>query len=202
MCFNQSVSLQTYLIGMFGAIVLFQKNTALGAFYVTVIQMQLIEFLLWRCQGSTGCSSVNAAATGAGIVINHLEPLVLYLMLIDRLPVPVHALAGLYTLMTIKYTASAFKQPLCTTVTHESAPHLHWRWNYQDGNGMYYVVFLLLAMTTSVYGLGGTLGTVHAGLLLLTFTFSKIVYGSKKSTGALWCFFAAFVPYVLLFYIN
>lgn len=195
MCFNESVSLQTYLIGMFGSLVLYQTQPALGAFYVTVVQMQLIEFLLWRCQA---CTNLNAFATGAGIVINHLEPLVLYLMVARSLPMPVHMLALVYTLVTIKYTSKALRKKLCTTVTETSSPHLHWQWNYEDGNGVYYMVFLAFLMATSVYGLPGDLGPIHAIILCVTFVFSRAIYGNKKSTGALWCFFAAFIPYLLL----
>jgi len=198
MCFNKAVSIQTYIIGMFGSLLLYHKHPALGAFYMTVVQMQLIEFLLWSCRS---CSKLNAVATGAGIVINHLEPLVLYAMLLHStsMPWPVHAIATLYTLVTIKYTLKAFRNTLCTTVTPESAPHLQWQWNYEDGNGMYYVLFLLFLVLLSVYGIKGDLGTVHALIVVSTFIFSKAVYGSRKATGALWCFFAAFVPYILLF---
>jgi len=177
MCFNQSVSIQTYLIGMFGSLLLYKQNRPLGAFYMTVIQMQLIEFILWSC--STSCSRLNALATKAGIVINHLEPL-------------------LYALMTVKYTTVALRKDLCTKVTPESAPHLQWQWNYEDGNGLYYVMFLLFLVLLSVYGLPADLGVLHAFIVVLTFAFSKVVYGRQKATGAMWCFFAAFVPYILL----
>ena len=187
--------MSTYLIGMFGSLLLYQKNEALGAFYMTVVHMQLIEFLLWSCQT---CSSLNATTTKAGILINHIEPLVLYAMLFRVLPWPVHAIAVLYTLMTIKYTAKAFRKPSCTTVTPESAPHLQWQWNYEDGNGMYYVLFLTFLIVTSIYGLPKDLGMIHAVVLFVTFAFSKAIYGRQKATGALWCFFAAFVPYIML----
>ena len=196
MCFNQSVSIQTYLIGMFGSLLLYKQNRPLGAFYMTVIQMQLIEFILWSC--STSCSRLNALATKAGIVINHLEPLVLYALVFQVLPLPVHAVAVLYALMTVKYTTIALRKDLCTKVTPESAPHLQWQWNYEDGNGLYYVMFLLFLVLLSVYGLPVDLGVLHAFIVVLTFAFSKVVYGRQKATGAMWCFFAAFVPYILL----
>lgn len=192
---------------MIGSYILWHHNRPLGGFYFTVVQMQLIEYILWTQQdthhtGST-CTPINKAATAGGIVINHLEPLVLYALILMyspiTLPWPVHVTAVLYTLMSIKYTLKALRHNLCTSVTPQSCPHLEWQWNYNDSHSLYYALFLLFAVITSLYGLEHPLGTVHAFILISTFAVSKMIYGSKKATGALWCFFAAFVPYVLYF---
>lgn len=196
MCFSASVSLQTYIVGMIGSFMLWQKGyTALAGFYATVIQMQLVEFVLWTQQ--QGCSSLNAAATRAGILINHLEPLVLYgcIAATTSLPVPVHILAALYTCMTLKYSWKVLSGPACTK-TYSN--HLEWTWNYQDGYDLHYALFLALVVSVSMYGIPQPVGTWHAGIVIVTFLISKHMYGTEKATGAMWCFFAAFVPIVLV----
>ena len=48
MCFNKDVSILSYLIGFTGCILLYYRDYKIeGLFYLFIIQMQLIEYLLW-----------------------------------------------------------------------------------------------------------------------------------------------------------
>lgn len=213
MCFNASISLQTYIVGMIGSYMLWtQGQLPLAAFYATVVQMQLIEFVLWTTVPSIECSTMNSLATKAGIVINHAEPLVLYgvLAATTTLPLGVHILAGLYACMTLKYTFRALASTTCTRPSSEctrpssecSDGHLQWTWNYQEGYGLHYILFLALLVALSVYGLPEPLGMWHAGVVLITFMTSYHMYGTEKSVGALWCFFAAFIPFFWVLFVT
>jgi hypothetical protein len=182
-----------------------QGQLPLAAFYATVVQMQLIEFVLWTTQSSIGCSTMNSLATKAGIVINHAEPLVLYgvLAATTTLPLGVHILAGLYTCMTFKYTYKALASTTCTTLPQNCTDgHLQWTWNYQEGYGLHYILFLALLVSLSVYGLPEPMGMWHAGIVLVTFIISYGMYGTDKSVGALWCFFAAFIPFFWVLFVT
>jgi len=161
--------------------------------------MQLVDFALWT---SPSCGPVNTAATRAGIIINHLEPLVLYAAILalspNELPSHIHGLALAYTVMTVEYTFRALKTVQCTEVTPESKPHLHWRWNDMSGKAQHYMLFLGLLVGLSIYGLKDH-GYLHAAILLVSFGASYSVYQGRKSTGAMWCFLASFVPWLLVF---
>lgn len=99
MCFSARVSLLTYVLGMSGSLALYNSGAwTLALFYATVVQMQLVDLIIWTFPT---CSSLNTAATRAGILINHLEPLVLYAGILafssHSLPIGVHALVLWYT---------------------------------------------------------------------------------------------------------
>lgn len=200
MCFSAEVSLLTYILGMSGSLALYTRgDQILALFYATVVQMQLVDLVIWKYPA---CGTVNTSATRAGILINHLEPLVLYAGIVAlstrTLPLGVHALVFWYTLYSLYYTTKALRGVTCTTVTEESKPHLHWKWNDMSGKQTHYTLFLLVLVALSVYGLDS--GLSHALILLISFFMSFSVYQKRKSTGAMWCFLAAFVPWLLVLF--
>ena len=202
MCFSARVSALTYAIGMVGTIALWHHGFQPEAvFYGVVIQMQLIEFILWKTQPD--CGRLNHAATLLGMVVNHLEPIALYLALIyfsRPLPIWVHITMGVFVIVSIIYTATAMQQEegTCTRVTPQSCPHLYWAWNTHPEHARpYYIFFLICLVLLSLYGLGDH-GRTNAVLLFVSFVVSHIIYGSSHSTGAMWCFAAAFGPVLLL----
>lgn len=85
----------------------------------------------------------------------------------------------------------------CTTVTKESDPHLHWKWNSEQYNLIVYIFFLIILILLSYYGLEN--GSINAFIILIGFLISIYIYGNKRSTGAMWCFMAAFAPWILYF---
>ena len=206
MCFNKEVSLTTYIIGMIGAFILYQKKYIPEAlFYGWVIQMQLIEYFLWKNQPCDKTNNLNnkdnISTTKYGILVNHLEPVVLWIAVIflskKILPMRVNYFMILFIIITILYTINALKNIECTTITDQSKPHLHWKWNREKLSGIYYGIFLLALVLVSYYGLEK--GKINALIVFISFMVSYYIYGDKHSVGAMWCFMAAFVPWVLLF---
>lgn len=203
MCFNKEVSLVTYFTGMIGAALLFKENYRPEAiFYAWVIQMQLIEYFLWKnqpCNTSTNTNNVNT--TKFGIIVNHMEPIVLWLAILylskKKLPSVINYFMFFFILLTILYTINTLKKIECTTVTDESSPHLHWKWNREEYSGLYYGIFLLALVLVSYYGLEK--GNINSLIIFISFMVSYYVYRDKHSVGAMWCFMAAFGPWLLLF---
>lgn len=201
MCFNSKVSIITYIIGILGSLQLYKNNhIPESIFYGWVVQMQLIEFFLWRnqpCQGSALKNNINT--TKIGTIINHLEPIVLWISIIYfsklKLPKEVTTLMIVFTIITLYYTRNVLKNVECTTVTEESKPHLHWKWNQGKNFIPYYALFLISLVALSYYGLPR--GNINAGIILLSFVLSLLIYGKKHSTGAVWCFAASFAPWIL-----
>ena len=208
MCFNEQVSIITYLSGLLGTALLYKQNYKPEAlFYAWVIQMQLIEFYLWRnqpCKINTQSFNNNVNITKFGIIVNHLEPIILWLAVIylskKKLPKEVNYYMIFFIIVSIVYTLNALKKIECTTVSEESKPHLHWKWNNQDFSSYYYAIFLIALALVSYYGLEK--GTFNSVIIIMSFFVSFLVYREKHTVGAMWCFMAAFAPWLILFIYN
>ena len=202
MCFNAEVSLSMYVIGTIGYIMLYLRGYAAEAMlYACVIQMQLIEYLLWINQENV---VMNKLVTKLGILVNHIEPIVFWIGIKTfgiRLPQWVDAMMIGYIICTLVYTHHVLVWNVTeeTRVSEESKPHLHWKWNEGRGHGMFYIYFLIILYVLSVYGLPKTNGQnmKHGLVVFVSFMSSYALYGSKHSVGAMWCFMAAFVPWIL-----
>jgi hypothetical protein len=200
MCFNAEVSLITYIIGLFGSFYLYQQNYKPEAiFYGLVIQMQLIEFLLWKNQPCNGNDEKNKKISTVGLFINHIEPFILWFAIIYfskiKLPIMIHIFMCFFAILTFFYVKNILKDIQCTTVTEESEPHLHWLWNEGENKKIFYILFLLSLIFLSYYGLEH--GVINSFLVLFSFSISLAIYGKKHSAGAMWCFAAAFAPIIL-----
>lgn len=199
MCYNAGVSFTTYVVGTIGCVLLYRKGYAAEAMlYACVIQMQLIEYMLWTNQ----YNAVNKIVTKLGIVINHLEPVVFWIgikMFGLQIPKWLDMMMISYVLYSIIYTQSLWSTIDYTHVSEQSKPHLHWKWNEGRGHGLYYTYFLLVLYLLSIYGLPKTNGrnTKHGMIVLLSFATSYLIYGKKHSVGAMWCFMAAVGPWFL-----
>lgn len=218
MCYNENVSLATYITGMSGSFALLLKNKIPESlFYSWVVQMQLVEYFLWKNQPCkitennkicnedqiSNCNKINRSVTKTGIIINHLEPLILFssIILFSKKIIPLYLVIVFCIFMVLisLYTFNIFnntKNKICTTVTKESDPHLHWKWNGESFNFLVYPLFLIILILLSYYGLEN--GHINAVITLIGFILSWKIYGNKKSTGAMWCFMAAFAPWILL----
>ena len=202
MCISAEVSLGAYIIGMCGSVLLWKRGyKAEAMFYAWVVQMQLLEFIFW----TNGCGRVNKIATRVGVIINNLEPIILWLGIllygpVTKLPKWVNITMIMFGIATIMYHRSIGKrgkEKECTQVTEESKPHLYWAWNEGEYANEYYLFFIVCLVILSLTGLGEN-GNIHAIGVLTTFIVSKIVYGKSHSVGAIWCLMAAGVPILLL----
>lgn len=204
MCWSKEVSITTYILGLAGCVMLYNKGHPIEAlFYGLVVHMQLIEYFLWSYQPcSLGpVKSQNEDVTKVGTVVNHLEPIVLWLAVLkygSKLPHWLQKWMGVFVIATVLYTKKVLDTAECTTVTKESDPHLEWKWNRGDYAELYYVFFLITLVLLSLYGINGSNGKLNAIIAVISYGISYVIYGNKKVVGAMWCWLAAMVPYVLL----
>jgi hypothetical protein len=206
MCFNKEVSIATYIIGMLGSIYLYKQGLIPEAiFYCCVVQMQLIEYFIWEHQSCQDIE-INKNLTKLGILINHIEPIFLWVAIIvfskKQLPNWVHQIMLGYIILSSIVTLHALNTVSCTTVTEDSGNHLNWQWNNIKYTGIYYLYFLFVLVVLSIYGLPN--GKLHAIIVTVAFVVSVAIYYDYKSVGAMWCFMAAFAPWVIptLYRIN
>jgi hypothetical protein len=201
MCFSADVSLGTFMSGIIFSVLCFSLGTAegkiIGVFFGFVIFMQLIEYLLWKHQY---CDQYNKNLTISGMILNHLQPVVLFLAVIlfnknipsNNLKIMILAVI-IYAIAIIPYSLQFNK--FCTQKGKESNNHLVWKWNNMDHAGIVYIIFLVSMMIITFLGMPAH-KVIHTLVVLLSFVISAVIYGKQEVAGALWCFIAAFAPLV------
>lgn len=199
MCYNSQVSLLTFIIGMLGSSKLFYDGHKPHAiFYAWVVLMQLVEFFLWNNQP---CNDTNKKVTKIGMFINHMEPIALWIGILlfssKILPLEVNLLMFFFFLLSFIYSNKLFKKGLeCTSPSDDSKPYLEWKWNRGEHKYIYYTVFIIALILLSLYGLDD--GKFQASLIGGSYILSYYLYGEKKAIGNMWCFMAAFAPWVTI----
>jgi hypothetical protein len=202
MCYSAPVSLATFLAGTgFSALVYTLGDPfsrLLGLFLGFVSLMQGVEFLLWRHQV---CDTTHKALSIAGMILNHLQPLVLIAVtyaIYRRNGPTLLALAALYTAVIIPYSAQYFHADRlqCTLPQNASCgdPHLIWTWNDLPFAVPVYLLFMVTFLLTALLGIGSyRSATIFAVTAVSTYAFSSLVY-PRAAVGALWCFWVALIP--------
>jgi hypothetical protein len=206
MCFSSDISILTYITGVIGCYLLFNKeskekyNKIFAIFLFFVIQMQLIEYFFWNNQE---CNDINKNITKVGIIINHLEPFVLYLALLYYIPNNIKPWINYYMLfyliVTIFYTISVFTNE-CTLIKYDTPPYIFWSWNNTNKYSIIYYLYFLLTLCILIYHVSNDKRKTIYSILysLILFLVSFVFYEDKKPTGSIWCFIAAFIPYIIL----
>lgn len=197
MCYSAEVSLFTFTIGFgFSTLLAFSKgkfHRLLGWFLGFVSVMQLIEYLLWR---HPICDDYNKTVSVIGMVLNHLQPVVLALLTglfyKQRLPVLL-ALSAFYLAVIIPYSGQFTSDLRCSTRDGTTDPHLVWNWNAMKGSELVYLVFLGTFVGVALAGMPAGVGGLFAFASVLTYGLSNLIY-ERKVMGSLWCFWTAFFP--------
>lgn len=187
----------TFGISMLGVWVAVQNGGSeakVMAYTLAVVgSMQAFEALLWRDPAN------RAVAQLAGIV-NHMQPVVfLWLctaMLTPRTPEAAFraqiALVA-YLAMAMPYTAKALQQDKLVTVGPSG---LEWAWNYDENYAAMYALFVTsLCATAQAYFDPSIVLAV-----LAPFTLSFTQYTNTKMVGSMWCFYSAFLPWMIPLY--
>ena len=153
MCYNATISIISYVVGIVGCRRLFNQNyLAETLFYLVVCSMQLFEFFIHM---NPYCGNINYQITKIGIAINHLEPVALYIGIkFQRTSTKfLDYMMYLYSPVAFFYTVHAWNTSQCTQITEYSYPHLHWAFNQIYGSIMFYAFFLTVLVLLSLIGL-------------------------------------------------
>lgn len=197
MCFNSSISIASYIFGIINSIILFGRGHEIeGAFYGFIIQMQLIEYLLWT---NNKCNNKNKFITKIGISLNHLQPYVLYLLILKYnygiLSTRIHYLMLCFLILNIYYFTINFKLLKKCTIGVENKKELQWKIQYGI-NASFYVLFTFILALLMFKGLK-KYNYINAFLIVITFIISYFKYRNKKAVGTVWCIMAAYIPFLL-----
>ena len=132
---------------------------------------------------------------------------------LKRIPALVNLFMAAFTALTAWYTKNIFSDHLpITAVSEESRPHLHWHWNEGSPALIFYPLFVISLILLSVFGLRRSqnniaslknsewyFGICNALVVTVSYVWSYLIYGKHHAVGAVWCFMAAFGPYILLY---
>lgn len=192
MCWNQYVSINTFVFGIFVLLLVafnnsysnykidFFNNTYAYFFVITVITMQFFEFLLWRNINNT---KINQIVSILGLILLALQPLA-SLLLIQNINLR-NTLLPIYVVPALIYLTYTILTTNIHTIVSK-AGHLSWYWTNPNDKIfniivlIFYMIFLFFPMIYNKY--------YKALLLLLLFFVFKYYYQKDGSANSLWCF--------------
>ena len=150
MCFSPLASLSTFFIGIIGAVLCLSlrtpTDTLVGLFFGFVSSMQGIEFALWENQE---CNTMNKIISLLGMILNHLQPIVLCILILLLNKDLSNTTKQIIILSTIIYaiTITAYSIQYTSddgcTIKNEHN-HLQWDWNGMKYKGIVYMMFLFM----------------------------------------------------------
>jgi hypothetical protein len=203
MCYTSTTSINAFAIGIITSLLLISltNNTdykIIGYFFLFVSFMQLFDYFFWEYPSNT---TQNQIATKFAILFNHLQPIVLFLLIYyfnkGQVKQSSKYLIILYTFIIILYTGMLWNKVNSTKVTERSSPSLDWEWNRQYGAELVYFIFLITLTVLFLQNVK-TGGKLAAFLTVVTFLFSLYKYQIKASTGRIWCYLSSFAPVIFL----
>lgn len=208
MCYSESVSWASLGTALAGCAALATRPEAhwrvLAGALAVVGGMQLWDALLWRQQHE--CTDTNATLSKLAALNNHIQPVAYWLLaawlLAPRSPQradlarwAMEAYITVFVVMTVWFWMLPRDQQ-CTRQADDGG--LAWRWNQLGtGRGVYALFLVSLVLVTYAYMPPG-LDHGVALAIVLTFSASYVQYYGKGATGRMWCFYAAFLPWLAL----
>jgi hypothetical protein len=206
MCWNQDISLNTFIFACFSLLFIFLANSyskyklkafdnpLVYLFLFAVASMQLIEFFLWR---NLKNDKMNEWFSKIASFIVTIQPATLMLM-IQNTTVK-YSLLLIYILFFVIYFE--FKRLYSPIIFHTSigkTGHLRWEWIDSNGYGnkLLLVVYLLLYSFTLLL----INNTEIAVIGLLSLFVSLFFYYKDKAVASMWCWLSNII--FLYFIVN
>lgn len=202
MCWNQYVSINTFVFGIFVLLFVsfnnqfsiykleFFKNYYAYFFMLSVISMQFIEFLLWR--NINNSSALNFVST-LGLILLALQPFTSLLLLNDiKLR---NNLLTVYSVPTVLFVIYTIYTANIHTKISKSG-HLAWYWTNSKMPLLnilaliFYLIFLFFPLIYNNY--------YQSLIFLLIFFIIKYYYDKDGSANSLWCFS---INIIMLFFV-
>jgi len=205
MCFSAKSSIISFSVGIIGSLLCILLGTAVdkivGYFFAFVSSMQIIEYLLWTHQK---CDNYNRFISMLGMVFNHLQPIVLAILVLYFNPKTpykkwIALIMAIYLCVIIPYSYQFLQHKSNQCTLKGTDNHLFWHWNNMSYCCFVYIIFLISLSTFWLLGLPPfKLGLIFATISIVSYLSSMYVY-PHKNMGAMWCYYAVFIP--IIYYI-
>jgi hypothetical protein len=198
MCYTFEVSATSFAINIVGCAVLFMYSPPVAVFFFFVGLMQLYDAIFWKNQSENG---TNWVTTKIAMVSNHLQPIVLAacitLLSRQRLRPVSLGMTVAYAIVALVYTAYSWNKVTYTLVRPVSAPSLSWDWNRVQGAYIMYSLFVATMLVVAYENLKAPLNYAAVAFLVASLLLGQ-PYMKQVSLGRFWCFFASYIPIVLV----
>jgi hypothetical protein len=200
MCWNESVSLNTFLFSGFVILLItynnvFTKykieilnNIYLLLFSISVISIQLVEFFIWRNINNAYYNHILSILEG---LIIFIQP-VFSIMIITKKSLR-NTLLFLYLLLAIPYSIYTINTKNIKTIVTEKG-HLQWNFITNINICMIWLFFFLFSFIYERYLFIVTIGILF--LLISTYNYAK-----DHSVGSMWCWISNLFAIIFVFYL-
>lgn len=198
MCWNEHVSLNTFLVSFCTLCLVyynnhytqykipFFENEWMYVFLLLSFSMQLIEFFIWR---NIHNKFYNTIFTMTAFILIFLQPIASLMLLSNHLLRNV--LVMVYTLFGGSYVAYIiYTKKFASTISKSG--HLEWNMNMNNINLCIWLSFLLFSFFYEKH-------IVY--LLFAIITLSIFIYKEYLSSGSTWCWFINSISIYLLIYL-
>ena len=188
MCWNEDVSLNTFIFSFFMLLLIAYNNTYTKykikelnnpfayIFIFSIISIQLLEYFLWK---NLGNKDINHMLSLVGTFIIYVQPIAALFLLKDTMMR--NRLIFIY-LLTLPFLLYQMNQIQVLSVVSK-AGHLQWNWPNMGFVAFMYIIFLFYPLIVEkMYAIAGA----TAGLLML----SIYSYGKDNTYKSFWCWYA------------
>jgi hypothetical protein len=199
MCFSPRASMIAFMAGIIGSILCILLGTItdqiVGYFFAFLSLIQGIEYLLWTHQI---CDDYNKRLSILGMWLNHLQPVVLGILILTintgiRYPYYILSVLFVYLSIIIPYSLQFTSNHQCTV--KNAKQHLQWNWNLMDYSIPVYFSFFVSIVLLCLLGFPklkhGIMFSITGFIIYAT---SLIIY--NRDAGSLWCYYSVFIPIV------
>ena len=193
MCWNETVSLNTFLFSLFGINFAYFNNVINGyeyLFYYSFISMQLLEYFAWKYLNN---KKINRLLSQLGMFLIIIQP-ILFILIPNNLEFNIKALLiTLYILFFVMYLVfyGVFRN-IDFSMVRASNGHLAWNWlsNAPYSNLIWVSFLLVVLLLIKKYFL--------FAMYLITFLAIYYTYYKSKTWGSLWCWIANMMAIFLI----
>jgi len=219
MCYSLQASKNSLLINIISCFILYhgindnlkftRPHKILSFFFLFVGLMQLYDWIFWDNQDLSDINqqNINYTFTKIAMISNHLQPIVLALLILyfnKQLGYYSQIIIIIYTIVIIFYSLKAYNKINYTVVKKEKEDNkvhdiLYWEWNYQDNGTIIYFLFLLCLCILFYENFNIPLNIILVFIGLYSFIYS---FNKHNSVGRFWCERSAYIPLLLLILIK
>jgi len=190
MCWNASVSLNTYILGLFASLFSYYNgvsNIYLFIFFQSFISIQLIEYFTWSKKFS------NRLLSQIALLLIICQP-IFSIINIKTLPNSIPYLLIAYIIfIVILYTIIVPFNTIDFSMVPSKNGHLSWKWLKLNT----YIIFIWYAFLSIRWIIDKDFLTLIVITIFLIITL--ILYKDTNTFGSLWCWIGAILSFHLIF---
>jgi hypothetical protein len=189
MCWNEAVSLNTFLFSLFGINFAYFNNVINGyeyLFYYSFISIQLVEYFTWKHLNN---KKINRLLSQLGLFLIALQP-ILFILIPNN--VKFNIKASLIILYILFFFISGVLLNVDFSMTQAENGHLAWNW--LKVIPLYTFTWLTFLLVILLYIKKYILFAIH----VLVFLAIYYTYYKTNTWGSLWCWIANIIAGFLI----